>query len=70
MSLHSSLLAKLEDRALTHTIYSASDGFVRGAGTNQASSTVGAVIDHTYTNVRRFGKKTFAREMRALSEWN
>ena len=56
MSLHPSHLAKLETRALTHQIYSASDGSVKKAGTDQASSTFGVVIDHNHTNVRRYGK--------------
>jgi hypothetical protein len=56
MQLHPTHLAKLEDRALTHTIYSASDGSVKGAGTDSASSTFGVVIDHIHTNIRRSGK--------------
>ena len=54
--LHPSHRMKLERRALTHTIYSASDGSVKYAGTERASSTFGIVIDHNHTNVRRCGK--------------
>ena len=56
MSLHPTHLVKLEKRARTHTIYSASDGSVKHAGTDHASSTFGVVIDHTHTNIRRYGK--------------
>jgi len=54
--LHQSHLSKLEERALTHTIYSASDGSVIGANTDSASSSFGLVIDHQHTNIRRRGK--------------
>ena len=56
--LHPSHLQKLEERLLTHTIYSASDGSVKGAGTGHSSSSFGLVIDHLHTNVRRRGKIT------------
>ena len=56
--LHPSHLAKLEERLLTHTIYSASDGSVKGAGSGHSSSSFGLVIDHLHTNVRRRGEIT------------
>jgi hypothetical protein len=70
MSLHPSHLAKLENRALTHTIYSASDEPVKKAGTDRASSTFGVVIDYTHTNIRRYGKIKSGEGKRAPSEWS
>ena len=54
--LSPSQLDKLERRAESNVIYSASDGSVTSAGTTSASSSFGLVIDRSHTNIRRSGK--------------
>ena len=51
-------ISLLFDRSLSHTIYSASDGSVRGANTQSPSSTFGVCIDPSHLNITSGGKIT------------
>ena len=55
-SLTSDQASLLFERSLTHPIYSASDGSVRGANTNNPSSTFGVCIDPLNLNFTSGGK--------------